>query len=100
MVFVEGDGVAFSVDFAGGCDEGFFAEFVGDGEYDFGAVDVSFDGVDGFVDDELDADGGGEVEDDVAVLYEDVHGFGVADGVVDELEFWMLEEMLILFHFL
>ena len=49
-----------------------------------GAEDVRLDGADGVVDDELDADGGGEVDDGVALGDEAVHDHGVHDGVDDE----------------
>src|SRR5271156_6523357 len=69
-VFVERDVGIFAVDFGCGSDEDALAFFAGGFENHLGAVDVRFDGADGAFDDELDAHGGGEMDDDVGVVHE------------------------------
>ena len=49
-------------------------------------MDVGFDGVDGLINDELDADRGGEMEDDIALFNQQVHRAGISHGVADELK--------------
>jgi hypothetical protein len=42
--------------------------------------------VDGLIDDELDADRGGQMEDEVALFNQQVHRAGISHGVADELK--------------
>src|SRR3981189_2330268 len=67
-VFMEGNVEIFAVDLGGGGSEHELAFFAGGFEDELRAVDVGFDGADGTFDDELDADSGGEMDDDVGIV--------------------------------
>ena len=69
-VFVEGDVGVLAVDFGGGGGKDEFAFFAGGFEDALSAVDIGFDGAHGAFDDELDADSGGEMDDDVGIVDE------------------------------
>src|SRR5713226_1507155 len=69
-IFVERDVGVLAVDLGGGGGENELLFFAGGFEDELGAVYVGLDGLDGAFDDELDADGGGEVDDDIGVIDE------------------------------
>ena len=76
----------FAVDLGGGGREDELAFFAGGFEDHLRAVDVGFDGAHGTFDDELDADGGGEMDDDV----------GIVDEFRDELA--IFDVVQVIFH--
>ena len=81
-VFVERDVGALAVDLGGGSGDDELALLRGGFEDHLRAVDVGLDGADGALDDELDADGGGEMDDDVGVVDE----FGDELAIFDAVE--------------
>jgi len=81
-VFVERDVGVFAVDFGSRGSENELALFAGGFEDALGAVNIGFDGADGAFDDELDADGSGEVDDDVGIIDE----FGEKLEIFDVVE--------------
>jgi hypothetical protein len=79
---VEREVGVFAVDFGSGSGEDEFAFFAGGFEDALGAVDIGFDGADRAFDDELDADGSGEMDDDVSIIDE----FGEELEIFDVVE--------------
>ena len=69
-VFVERDVGILAVDFGGGSGENEFLFLASSFEDELRAVDVGLDGLDGAFDDELDADGGGEMDDHIGIVNE------------------------------
>src|SRR5580704_5147518 len=69
-VFVERDVGVLAVDFGSGGGEDEFAFLAGGFEDALSAVDIGFNGTHGAFHDELDADSGGKVDDDVGIVHE------------------------------
>src|SRR5712692_1461139 len=69
-IFVEGNVGVLAVDLGGGGGENEFLFFAGGFEDQLRAVDIGFDGFDGTFDDEFDANGGGQMDDHIGIIYE------------------------------
>jgi hypothetical protein len=85
-VFVEGDIGVLAVDLGGGSGENEFAFLAGGFQDHLCAVDVGLDGLDRAFDDELDANRGGEVHNDIGVVYELGEQLAIFDSVEVILE--------------
>src|SRR6266849_1159441 len=81
-IFMEGNVGVLAIDFGGGSGENDLLFFAGGFEDQLGAIYVGLDGLDGTFDDELDADGGGEMDDDIGIVDE----FGKQLAIFDVVE--------------
>ena len=85
-IFTERHIVALAVDLGGRGEHDELLFLVGVLQHHLGAVHVGLDGVDRLFDDQLDADGGGEMKDHVAAIDELGEQTLVVDGVDEVLE--------------
>src|SRR6185369_1561187 len=83
-----------TVNFGSGRDQNFLLLFVGQRKNDFSAVNVRFDRPHGALDDQLDADGGRHVKDNVALIDQLGSNRLVVDGVNRVMKPRMTFEML------
>jgi len=81
-----------------GGQEGLLAKFVGQLQNDFRSRDVRVDRFERLVDDQLDANGGSQVDDHIADSCQLEHRLTVQNGIVDEMKAGILEEMLDIFE--
>jgi hypothetical protein len=86
IVFAEGDGFIFTVNFAAGSNQNFSAKLIGCFEHLFGAADIGLDCMNGAVGNQLNADCRSKVENYVDSLCQSFHQWSIADIPFNELK--------------
>src|SRR6202007_887064 len=89
---------AFAVDFGGGSRDDKLALFGGRFEDHLRAVDVGLDGTHGTFDDQLDADGGGKMDDCVGIVHEFSDELAIFDSIQVILELGVRFQMADIVH--